>query len=209
VGPQTTLERHLDWVTADRRHRRPALYGPRLGARAYSDVALRSLESHLNGFLDEFGTDAFMQLDQRHWLPDDVLFKVDRAGMMNSLEIRAPYLARDVAEFANSVAAGTHLAGRGKALLRTALGKVLPNQGVRRRKIAFRVPGEEWLRGPLRNVLDQQVRGGTLVSEGLIDRDFIAVTAREHAAGLDRTAILWPLLSLGLWLDRYMGASEP
>ena len=146
-----------------------------------------------------------MQLDQRHWLPEDVLFKADRAGMLNSLEIRTPYLAREVAEFANSVRASTHLTGGGKRLLRNALKQYLPEQGSRRRKTAFRVPGEEWLRGPLLPLLRDQATQGTLVREGFADGAFVAAAVDAHIGGADMTAILWPVMSLGLWLDRYVG----
>lgn len=209
VAPQTTLGRHLDWVTARRRHDRPALYGSRLDAHSGSDGPLRSLAPHVEGFDGELGADAFMQLDQRHWLPDDVLFRVDRAGMLNSQEIRAPYLARDLAEFANSVQAATHLADHGKKLLRNALAGRFPGMHIRRRKTAFGVPGEQWLRGPLRPVLDDQLQRGTLVREGFVDRAFLSAMLSEHARGHDRTSILWPVMSLGLWLDRYAGRSEP
>jgi asparagine synthase (glutamine-hydrolysing) len=205
IAPQTTLERHVDWVTANRRHVRPSLYGPLMAAHVRSDASLQSLMSHLDGFEGELGADAFMQLDQRHWLPDDVLFKVDRAGMLNSQEIRAPYLARDVAEFANSVRAATHLGGHGKKLLRSALAGRFPELDTRRRKTAFRVPGEQWLRGPLRPLLDDQLARGTLVREGFVSWDFLRATLTEHIAGQDRTSVLWLVMSLGLWLDRYTG----
>lgn len=208
VAPQTTLERHLDWVTANRRHSRPDLYGARLSTRVGSDAALVSLAAHLDDFSGDLGADAFMQLDQRHWLPDDVLFKVDRASMLNSQEVRAPYLQRDLAEFANSVMAATHLSGNGKKLLREALASRFPVVATRRPKTAFRVPGASWLRGPLRPLLDGQLASGTLVKENLIDRDVLDATIKRHAAGEDHTSILWPVLALGLWLDRYAGASQ-
>jgi asparagine synthase (glutamine-hydrolysing) len=205
IAPQTTLERHLDWVTAHRRHARGGIYGPAMSDRAFSDVSLISLATHLDGFHGELGVDAFMQLDQRHWLPDDVLYKVDRAGMLNSVEIRAPYLARELAEFANSVRAATHLAGYGKKLLRNALNAYFPNERARRRKTAFRVPGAQWLRGPLYPILEDQLAWGTAVREGFIDGDSLRRTMSEHAGGKDRTSILWPVMALGLWLDRFVG----
>jgi asparagine synthase (glutamine-hydrolysing) len=205
IAPQTTLERHLDWVTANRRNARRALYGPALVSRAGSQSALDILAPQLEGFEGELGADAFMQLDQRHWLPEDVLFKADRAGMLNSLEIRTPYLAREVAEFANSVRASTHLSGGGKRLLRNALTHYLPYRSSRRRKTAFRVPGDEWLRGPLRPLLEDQIEHGTLVGEGFIDAEFLTATLNAHIVGEDMTALLWPVMALGLWLDRFAG----
>jgi asparagine synthase (glutamine-hydrolysing) len=208
IAPQTTLERHLDWVTARRRHSRLAMYGPELSEHALSNDSLRSLRPHLDGFAGELGVDAFMQLDQRHWLPDDVLYKVDRAGMLNSVEVRAPYLGRELAEFANSVRAATHLSGDGKKLLRNALGTYLPNERGRRRKTAFRVPGREWLRGPLRPLLEDQLERGTAVKEGFIDGSFLRTTLSQHVNGKDRTATLWPLMALGLWLDGFAGRTS-
>ena len=148
-----------------------------------------------------------MQLDQRHWLPDDVLYKGDRAGMLNSLEIRTPYLAREVAEFANSVQASMHLAGHGKKLLRNALRTYFPGQSTSWRKVAFRVPGNDWLRGPLRATLLDQAVNGTMVTEGYVDRDYLRTAVEQHVKGSDRTAVLWPVLAFGLWLDRYASRS--
>lgn len=204
LAPQT-LDGHLDWVTDHRRARRAACYGPRLRRYRDADGAVASLRARLPGRDGELGADAFMELDQRHWLPDDVLAKADRAGMRNGLEIRTPYLARDVAEFANSVAADVHLAHAGKQLLRRSLACFLPAADARRRKTAFRVPAAQWLRGPLAPVVEDQVRGGAVVTEGLLDGDALRAASDEHAAGHDRTAVLWPALALGLWFDRFAG----
>ena len=147
-----------------------------------------------------------MRLDQRHWLPDDVLMKADRAGMLVSLEIRTPYLHRELAEFAASVPTGVHMADGGKSLLRA----VLARRGARGReappKTAFRVPVAEWLRGPLAPLLERQAHEGALVREGWFDGRELAALVREHASGrADRSAALWPLLALGEWLDARRG----
>ncbi len=97
--------------------------------------------------------DAAMRLDQVHWLPDDVLAKADRASMLNSLELRTPYLHRELAEFAASVPAGVHTARDGKRLLRR-LAQELGLSAASRAKTAFRVPAAEWLRGPLAPALE-------------------------------------------------------
>jgi asparagine synthase (glutamine-hydrolysing) len=201
LAPQTTLDRHLDWVTARRRYARADMYGERLSGQLQSDHAIASLFPHITDFEGELDADAFMQLDQRHWLPDDVLTKSDRAGMLNSLEIRTPYLARDVAEFANSVNAATHLGGWGKRLLRASAAELLPDRTARWRKRAFRVPCRQWLEGPLRDLVEHQVRHGALVEGGFIDPGFALETFKQHEAGHDRTSLLWPMLAFGLWLD--------
>lgn len=201
IEPMSTAERHLDWVTSGRAHARTALYGPALDTTVDRDAVVRSVrdatELGSNGSLAA----AFMRLDQRSWLQDDVLPKADRAGMLVSLELRTPYLHRELAEFAASVPPEVHLAGGGKRLLRGVLAKVDPGLP-QRRKRAFGVPLAQWLRGPLRPLLEEHVADSTLYGDGLFDREQVRRRVQRHIGGTaDESAVLWPLLTLGLWLD--------
>jgi asparagine synthase (glutamine-hydrolysing) len=200
------LERHLDWVTAGRRHLRTTVYGARLEPAAGSTAVLDSLD----GYVERNGTGSsagrLMSLDQVHWLPDDVLMKADRASMLVGLEMRTPYLQRELAEFAATVATPTHLAGRGKHLLRRLVGQLNPAGGERRAKTAFRTPAADWLRGALHDVLAEQVAHGAIFAEGWFDRAGVARLVADHDAGRgDRSQALWPILAFGLWLDRLRG----
>ncbi len=206
---QPLLERNLDWVTERRRTWRAGLYGPRLVEQTDDRRLLDDLAQRVDGHLTTSVPQALMHLDQKHWLPDDVLVKTDRASMLVSLEARTPYLHRELAEFAASVAPGAHLANGGKALLRALLADVLPD-GASRPKTAFRVPAADWLRGPLAPVLSRQLDAGCLYAEGWLDAAAASVAAAEHAAGQrDNSHVLWPLLALGLWLDRRRGRDGP
>jgi hypothetical protein len=70
------------------------------------------------------------------------------------------------------------------------------------------VPASDWLRGPLAATLSEQVRAGALFEEGWFDRDAVRALVSEHHAGLrDRSAVLWPLMALGLWFDRFRSGS--
>jgi asparagine synthase (glutamine-hydrolysing) len=147
-----------------------------------------------------------MALDQRQWLPDDVLAKGDRATMLASLELRTPYLERSVAEFAAGVPMRVHLGRSGKVLLRELLRTVLPEHRGSLTKTAFRVPAAEWLRGPLAPVVERQLAAGALFEEGWLSRDAVRELGRRHRDGsADHTQELWPVLSAGLWLDRLRG----
>jgi asparagine synthase (glutamine-hydrolysing) len=203
--PRPALERHLDWVSAGRRNVRESIYGPAMGAGAANRDLQLGLVAAINGSANGSVTGALMQLDQRHWLPDDVLFKADRAGMLVSLEVRTPYLQRDLAEFAASVPPELHVSGGGKRLLRHLLGRLEPGAPQRRKK-AFLPPAAEWLRGPLSPILEDQIRHGSLFREGWFQPDAVARLARQHIEGrTDWTHVLWPLLAAGLWLDRHRG----
>jgi asparagine synthase (glutamine-hydrolysing) len=207
LAPTPLLGRNLDWVTAERRHRRRALYGPRLehvdGSCVLANLGARAGEP-------DGGPAArwLMHLDQVHYLPDDVLVKTDRASMLVSLELRSAFLHSGLAELAGSVDTSIHLAGRGKALLHAMLpAGMIPSGGLAGyRKTAFRVPAADWLRGPLAPALQRQLERGVIYEQGYFDRDAVAALVREHAASVsDHSDQLWPLLSLGLWADRFFG----
>jgi asparagine synthase (glutamine-hydrolysing) len=203
LEPQTALERHLDWVTERRRHLRESLYGPALR----SAVDPRAVVEELSLLLDQQNgaiTDRFMRLDQRHWLPDDVLAKADRSTMLVSLEMRTPYLHPELAELAAGVPGQKHTTGGDKALLRSAFSDLAPLKHRDRPKTAFRVPVSHWLRGPLKGALGEQLDRGALVEEGWFDRGPLATMVEAHQAGeADWTRVLWPVLALGLWLDAF------
>jgi asparagine synthase (glutamine-hydrolysing) len=204
--PRPLAERHLEWVTGGRRQARRALYGSRLREAIERDRVLAAVSGELRGAADGSVPAALMRLDQRLWLPDDVLVKADRAGMLASLEVRTAYLQRELAEFAASVAPAVHLAGGGKHLLRVLLGELLP-EAPRRAKAAFRVPIASWLRGPLGPLMEDQIARGALYTEGWVHADAAGRLLAEHrGGGADHSQALWPLLAAGIWLDRFRGA---
>jgi asparagine synthase (glutamine-hydrolysing) len=208
LRPGETLERHLDWVTARRRLLRQRLYGPALRRRIPQGGFAGDLGDRVNAASGSEPIRRLMVLDQLHWLPDDVLVKADRAGMRVSLEVRTPYLNRELAEFAGTVAENIHVRGGGKALLRAVLARVAPEAARRRPKTAFRVPTGNWLRGPLAPLLERQLATGSAFTEGWFDRGEAASLFAEHRAGTrDRSSAIWTLLSFGLWLDRIRGRS--
>ncbi len=207
LSPTPVIERNLDWVTSGRRHDREALYGPRLAGldrnRVLADLAERAGQRD-----GQTMTRWLMNLDQVDYLPDDVLVKTDRASMLVSLEIRTVFLHRDLAELAASVCTSLHLGGGGKALLHAMLpeGIITPPRFGHYRKTAFRVPAAEWLRGPLAPVLQRQLERGVIYQEGYFERAPVRELVREHlSSDRDHSDQLWPLLSLGLWADRFCG----
>jgi asparagine synthase (glutamine-hydrolysing) len=206
-APGPMLERHLDWVTDRRRHRRLGLYGPRL-ARVGPERVLSELVTRA-GDLDGGSVGRqLMRLDQVDYLPDDVLVKTDRAGMLASLEIRTVYLQRELAEFTASVDVSLHLGGRGKALLHAMLPSDMDTarKAKRYRKAAFRAPTAEWLRGPLAPVLDRQLEAGSIFEQDWFDRVAARSLVADHQSGAhDHSELIWPLLSLGLWADKLFG----
>jgi asparagine synthase (glutamine-hydrolysing) len=199
LAPGSTFDRHLAWVTSNRASLRIGLYGERLMETLDSDIA-RAVAAPASAERSAI-VGSLMRLDQMHWLPDDVLAKADRATMGASLEMRAPYLGRALAEFAASVPASIHLRGGGKSLLRSALARAMPGPGTGR-KTAFRTPMSEWLRGPLAEVLARQLDESPLYRDGWFRRSTVARWAESHWSGReDRSQALWPAFVLGCWAN--------
>jgi asparagine synthase (glutamine-hydrolysing) len=104
-------------------------------------------------------------LDLKTYLVDDILTKVDRASMANSLEVRVPLLDHKVVEFAYSLPIALKVRdNQGKYLLRKVLERHLPKEHLERKKKGFRIPFVPWLRGGLRGWAEDVVFGRPAVN---------------------------------------------
>ena len=144
-------------------------------------------------------------IDFKTYLPDDILTKVDRASMANSLEVRCPLLDHHLIEYAARLPSSLKLRGRqSKLILRKAVAGLVPDVILRRPKMGFAMPAGNWLRTDLRDLVEEYVltdRSG----HGLFDPLTVRRFWRQHDAGRrDRTAELWGLLAFNLWYERFM-----
>ena len=134
--------------------------------------------------------------DIKTYLPGDILTKVDRASMANSLEVRVPILDHHFVEWAARLPAALRLKGReGKYVLKKAMEDRLPRDTLYRSKMGFAVPLRSWFRGPLRERVRASLTGGRLAETGYFDMDFIAKGVAQHQAGIrDHSAMIWALV---------------
>ena len=147
-----------------------------------------------------------MLLDALCYLPDDILVKVDRAAMANSLETRIPLLNHKLVEFAARIPLEYMTDGvTGKHILRDILYRHVPKALIERPKMGFAVPVAEWLRGPLRDWSGDLLNHERLVAQGYLDADIISRVWREHVGGqADHSFRLWGVLCFQAWLDHSM-----
>ena len=144
-----------------------------------------------------------MAVDGLTYLPDDILVKVDRASMAVSLETRAPFLDRDVMEFAWTLPMSMKLrGGRGKWILRQLLDRHVPCALVERPKMGFGIPLDQWLRGPLRDWAEALLDEDRLKREGYLDPAPIRATWQRHVRGdASHGYRLWSVLMFQAWLE--------
>jgi asparagine synthase (glutamine-hydrolysing) len=149
-------------------------------------------------------------LDAMTYLPNDVLTKVDRASMAVALEVRAPFLARDVVEFAFSLPDAFRMRGlEGKRILRDAVRDLLPARVIARAKKGFGMPVAAWLAGPLRPLARDLLSESALRQAGLFDPAGIAHLLDEHEKGrADHRKPLWTLLVFELWRQRLLASAS-
>ena len=132
---------------------------------------------------------------------DDILVKVDRCSMLHSLEVRAPFLDKDVAEFAARLPVDRKLHGfKRKWLLKRAFAGLLPREILHRNKRGFQIPVAEWLRGRMRPLMEDLLSPDSLKAQGIFNPATVRALMDEHISGrADLRKPLWTLLVFQLW----------
>jgi asparagine synthase (glutamine-hydrolysing) len=145
--------------------------------------------------------------DFRHWLPGDILTKMDRASMAVSLEAREPLLDYRLVQFEASLPVSMRIRhGQGKWLMKRALATHLPRKILYRAKMGFVTPVSAWFRGALADDAAQLARAPMLADTGWFDMTAIERLAADHRAGhAEHGRTLWQLLMLEKSLKRLFG----
>jgi asparagine synthase (glutamine-hydrolysing) len=143
-------------------------------------------------------------------MANDILMKVDRASMAVALEVRAPFLARDVVEFAFAQPDAYRMRGlTGKRMLRDAVRDLLPAHVIERPKKGFGMPVAAWLNGPLRPLTHDMLASARLRQAGWFRPDTVAAMLDAHHAGrADLRKPLWTLLVFELWREQKLQAGR-
>ncbi len=146
-----------------------------------------------------------MLLDYHRYLRDDLLVKLDRAGMLTSLETRVPYLDREVTTFACSLPDRLRVRRlTTKWLLKRVGERYLPHGIVHRRKHGLSVPVGSWMNGALRGEVDRLLDPALLRRQGLLPAEAVAGILAEHRDGrANHARALWPLIVLQAWIERW------
>lgn len=149
-----------------------------------------------------------MAMDAQTYMVDDVLTKVDRAAMANSLETRVPLLDHRVVELAWRMPMNMKIRnGQGKWVLRQVLYRHVPREMIERPKKGFSIPLAAWLRGPLRDWAEALLNERRLKTEGYFNAAPIRRAWLAHVQEKeDYSTRLWGVLMFQSWLEEQANA---
>lgn len=157
--------------------------------------------------------DRLLRTDLLTYLPEDLLVKMDRATMANSLEARSPLLDHKLVEFVAKLPTDRKIEGRTtKVLLRFIAKQLMPAAHVDRKKMGFGAPIADWFRGPLGDRFEETVLAPDAASRDHLDQSFARALLVEHRSHQEENdGQLWSLLMFELWARRWLsvGTASP
>jgi len=144
--------------------------------------------------------------DFHTYLPDDLMVKVDVASMAHGLETRSPLLDHVLLEWAARIPPEVNMAGgRTKALFKAAMAPYLPGEILRRKKMGFGCPIDQWLRHELKDLAYDTLLAPAARERGLMRPDYVERLLNEHCTyRANHHTRLWALLMLELWFRTWI-----
>jgi len=148
------------------------------------------------------GITALQEYDLMHYLEGDILTKVDRAAMAQSLETRPPFLDHNFIQLCFSLDPNFRMHGsHGKWIFKEVFKNILPREILRRKKMGFAIPLKEYLTKELSDFVDKYVFNYD--KHDLFDRQFIQdLYNKKDLVNIYR--IYWNIMMFNMWHERWM-----
>lgn len=154
-----------------------------------------------------------MLLDEETYLPGDILCKVDRASMKYSIEARCPILDVNVMEYSYRLPhAYKYSGGVKKRILKDIAYDYIPRELLDRPKVGFGVPLDKWMRGPLKEALQDMCSEEFLKKQGIFDAQYVHRLISTYlktgdkgpASGANYSKVAWSFFVFQQWYRTYM-----
>lgn len=179
-----------------------------LAPDAWREVSSAKAPDRGSNSVDFKGLTPLSKVYAHTYLENDILVKVDRASMLNSLEVRSPFLDHDLVSYMLALPDDYKCNRRwgGKAVLKQALYNRVPEDFLTRPKQGFGVPISQWLAGPLSEMTDDLLAPEALAKQGLFNPSAVARLLEQHRSKKrDNRKFLWTLLMFQAWHRKHLG----
>ena len=197
--------RHTLWMGSFSPQEKASLFRKEIWEGLASHDTFEIVRGYLNKADANHPLHAILYLDAKLYLQDDLLAKVDRASMANSLEVRVPFLDHTCVDYITRLPPEIKLKGlRTKYLLKKTTEAFLPKPIVHRPKKGFGIPVAKWIKGELKGLFQDTFHPDRIRREGLFNPDAISCMLEDHlAARVDHRKPLWTLFMFQQWLARW------
>jgi asparagine synthase (glutamine-hydrolysing) len=150
-----------------------------------------------------------LALEQRFFLADHNLLYTDKMGMAAGVEVRVPFLDKELVRLANGLAPELKQRGNeGKWILKRAMEPFLPAQVIDRPKTGFGVPLRRWLRGELKELVSDTLSPEALRRRGLFEPSAVAdLIADDRAGRIDASYTILSLMCVEIWCRHFLSAA--
>lgn len=146
-------------------------------------------------------------IDLNLWMPGDILMKADKMTMAHSLELRVPFLDKELFELVRTIPTSYRIAqGTTKYVFRKAMEGIIPDFILNRPKLGFPVPMREWLKGERGLQLLEEIKAGSMTQ--FFKPQVLESMLKQHQAGTgDYSRKLWTIYMFAMWHKAYVAES--
>lgn len=193
-----------DYLTTQRWTERRRIYRTEVAERIDAAQTERVASEYFRLAQSPYPLERALRTDIALYLPDDILTLTDRLSMWHSLELRVPFLDRQLVEVAARLTPSAKIRGfTQKRILRSIARRWVPESILNHRKQGFEAPMGAWLRGPLLPLLDDLVRPEILEQTGVFDAPLVQRLRDEHVRGVRKNSkVLFCLLMFMQWAQQ-------
>ncbi len=196
-------DRFFAWKEIFSRELRESIFAGAEGGN--HDLGQKILSERLNE-IDADNINRMLYADVKESLPGDMLKKVDAMSMLNSLEVRVPFLDHRVCEMAFSIGGDWKIKkGQGKYILIETFKDILPESLHNRPKWGFEMPISKWLKSDLKYLIDEYLYRELILRQGIFNYDVIKKIIDNFVSNrCDTSWHIWNLIVFQVWYFHYI-----
>jgi asparagine synthase (glutamine-hydrolysing) len=200
--------RYLNSLSAFRYESKGSVFSPEIREEMAWSGSWKTMAACLEGGPDHW-LSRLQYMDIHRYLPLDILTKVDRMSMANSLEVRVPLLDHKFVEFAATIPPEMLLDGsESKAIFKKALHGLVPEYVSKRPKRGFAVPLGDWFRNDLSGLVRELLLSDRARARGIFNLGYVEQIIRLHEGGRHQDDRLWLFISFELWCRNFLDSDH-